>query len=35
MLADRAGLPRERDDEVSWNVLADPEGNAVCVFPRE
>jgi Glyoxalase-like domain len=27
-----AGLLRPRDDEISWNVLADPEGNEFCVF---
>ncbi len=23
---------RERDDEIGWTVLADPEGNEFCVF---
>jgi len=27
-----ARLLRARDDEISWNVLADPEGNEFCVF---
>ncbi len=34
----RAGatLLRTRDDEISWDVLADPEGNEFCVFvPQE
>jgi hypothetical protein len=27
-----ARLVRARDEEISWNVLADPEGNEFCVF---
>jgi len=27
-----ATLLRARDDEISWHVLADPEGNEFCVF---
>jgi len=27
-----AGLFRARDDEIGWDVLADPEGNEFCVF---
>jgi hypothetical protein len=27
-----ASLLRARDDEISWDVLADPEGNEFCVF---
>jgi hypothetical protein len=27
-----ATLLRPRDDEISWDVLADPEGNEFCVF---
>lgn len=27
-----ATLLRARDDEISWNVLVDPEGNEFCVF---
>ncbi len=27
-----ATLLRERDDEISWDVMADPEGNEFCVF---
>ena len=27
-----ATLQRARDDEISWHVLADPEGNEFCVF---
>ena len=31
-----ASLLRERDDEIAWNVMADPEGNEFCVFePRQ
>jgi len=30
-----ATLLRARDDEISWDVLADPEGNEFCVFTRE
>jgi hypothetical protein len=28
-----ARVLRRPDDEVSWTVLADPEGNEFCVFP--
>jgi hypothetical protein len=28
-----ATLLREPDDEISWHVLADPEGNEFCAFP--
>ena len=27
-------LLRGRDDEIGWDVLADPEGNEFCVFTR-
>jgi hypothetical protein len=27
-----ATLLRRRDDDISWDVLADPEGNEFCVF---
>lgn len=27
-----ASLLRTRDDEITWSVLADPEGNELCVF---
>ena len=30
-----ASLLRARDDEISWDVLADPEGNEFCVFAPE
>ena len=30
-----ARLLREPDDDISWHVLADPEGNEFCVFPRQ
>jgi hypothetical protein len=33
-LAAGATLLRRRDDEISWDVLADPEGNEFCVFTR-
>ena len=29
-----ATLLRARDDEISWDVMADPEGNEFCVFTR-
>lgn len=29
-----ATLLRSRDDEIGWDVLADPEGNEFCVFTR-
>jgi catechol 2,3-dioxygenase-like lactoylglutathione lyase family enzyme len=29
-----ASLVRARDDEISWTVLADPEGNEFCAFER-
>lgn len=29
-----ATLLRERDDQIGWDVLADPEGNEFCVFTR-
>lgn len=29
-----ATLLRQRDDEIGWDVLADPEGNEFCVFTR-
>jgi predicted enzyme related to lactoylglutathione lyase len=29
-----ARLLRARDDEISWSVMADPEGNEFCVFDR-
>jgi hypothetical protein len=32
LLALGATLVRRRDDEVHWDVLADPEGNEFCVF---
>ena len=35
LLAAGATLLRERDDEVGWDVLADPEGNEFCVFAPE
>lgn len=34
-LAAGATLQRARDDEISWDVLADPEGNEFCVFTRD
>jgi hypothetical protein len=35
VLAAGATLLRSRDEEISWDVLADPEGNEFCVFePR-
>ena len=35
LLAAGATLVRERDDEIEWDVLADPEGNEFCVFTPE
>ncbi len=35
LLAAGARMVRERDDEIEWSVLADPEGNEFCVFPPE
>jgi hypothetical protein len=29
-----ATLVRARDEEIRWDVMADPEGNEFCVFPR-
>ena len=34
MQAAGATLLRSRDDEISWDVMADPEGNEFCVFDR-
>jgi Glyoxalase-like domain len=34
VLAHGARLVRARDTEISWDVLADPEGNEFCAFPR-
>ncbi|MCW2810057.1 MAG: hypothetical protein JWP61_515 [Friedmanniella sp.] len=34
LLAAGARLLRHRDDEIGWDVLADPEGNEFCVFAR-
>jgi hypothetical protein len=30
-----ARLLRAQDDEISWNVLADPDGNEFCAFVRD
>jgi len=30
-----ATILRRRDDEIDWDILADPEGNEFCVFRRE
>ena len=31
-----ATLVRARDEEIEWDILADPEGNEFCVFaPQE
>jgi hypothetical protein len=35
LLAAGATLLRRRDDEVHWDVLADPEGNEFCVFAED
>jgi hypothetical protein len=34
VLATGARLLRGRDDEIGWDVLADPDGNEFCVFSR-
>ena len=34
LVAVGATLIRRRDHEIGWDVLADPEGNEFCVFPR-
>jgi len=34
MRARGATLLRPRDEEISWHVMADPEGNEFCVFER-
>ena len=34
LLAQGATLVRRKDDEIAWDVLADPEGNEFCVFAR-
>lgn len=34
LVAAGARLLRSRDDGLAWDVLADPEGNEFCVFPR-
>jgi hypothetical protein len=34
LLAAGAHLIRKRDDEIDWDVLADPEGNEFCVFTQ-
>jgi hypothetical protein len=35
LLRSGATLLRRRDDEIEWDVLADPEGNEFCVFQPE
>ena len=35
LVAAGARLLRSRDDEIGWDVLADPEGNEFCVFTRQ
>lgn len=32
LIARGATLLRRRDEEIRWDVLADPEGNEFCVF---
>ena len=29
-----ATMVRARDEEIDWDILADPEGNEFCVSPR-
>jgi hypothetical protein len=33
LVAAGARVLRPRDDEIGWDVLADPEGNEFCVLP--
>jgi len=35
LVARGATLRRRRDDEIGWDVLADPQGNEFCVFTRQ
>ena len=35
LLRPRARPVRLRDDDIEWDVLADPEGNEFCVFSPE
>ena len=35
LLAAGATMVRAQDDEIEWDVLADPEGNEFCVFAPE
>jgi len=35
VLARGATLVRRRDDEIDWDICADPEGNEFCVFAEE
>ncbi len=35
LLAAGATMVRAQDDEIEWDVLADPEGNEFCVFALE
>ncbi len=35
LLAAGATLLRPKDDDIDWDVLADPEGNEFCVFAPE
>jgi hypothetical protein len=35
LVAAGARLLRRPDDDISWHILADPEGNEFCVFPPQ
>lgn len=35
LLALGAALVRRHDDEIDWDIMADPEGNEFCVFRPE
>lgn len=35
LVAAGATVQREPDDEISWTVLTDPEGNELCAFTRD
>ena len=34
LVAAGASVIRPRDEEIDWDVLADPEGNEFCAFTR-
>jgi hypothetical protein len=34
LVAAGATVLRPQDDEIEWTVMADPDGNEFCAFPR-